>query len=356
MALPAVASGTFGLRAMTGGIRHRVCAWPAATTVTTREASLRGRGWPLGGGPCVPGSTDGPGAVVRAPWCSSSCACSVACCRLSIVEAAHGSAGTRPAGVESGGRMPGASLLDGRAAGQGAPCVRLPAAAPRSHPGSRKRSSGQPDQSDRRAVRGRRACLRGGEERHDQGLHEPDRPDSDVFSDLTTNVQNYWDRGLLGLALDPEPHRTGTAVRVRAVRVRPHPRRAPRPRWGDTCPTPPARHRRLRGQRAAVAFAVSGNASRPGAGPRRGLVPAVPEPLDREPRVRARRRALRRAPATARASTVGTTASWAERRARPTPMNPCGDPPGGTMSPPERRRRPARAGLPDRDGGPPTTR
>jgi glucose/arabinose dehydrogenase len=65
-----------------------------------------------------------------------------------------------------------------------------------------------------------------------------------IFADLRTNVHNFWDRGLLGLALDPEfpsdpwvyvlytyDHVLGSA--------------APPPRWGavgatsDGCPTPP---------------------------------------------------------------------------------------------------------------------
>jgi PKD repeat protein len=65
-----------------------------------------------------------------------------------------------------------------------------------------------------------------------------------VFADLSTNVYNFWDRGLLGLALDPDfpsqpyvyvlytyDHELGSS--------------APAPRWGtpgvlsDPCPTPP---------------------------------------------------------------------------------------------------------------------
>ena len=69
-------------------------------------------------------------------------------------------------------------------------------------------------------------------------------------------------------------------------------------------------------------------------------MPAVPEPLGRQPRVRARRRPLRRAPATARTSTSSTTASAAGRRARGTPKNPCGDPPAAAG---DDRRRPPRA-------------
>ena len=69
-------------------------------------------------------------------------------------------------------------------------------------------------------------------------------PTPDVFADLNANVHNFWDRGLLGMALDPGfpanpyiyvlytyDHELGSA--------------APAPRWGtpgvysDTCPTPP---------------------------------------------------------------------------------------------------------------------
>ena len=57
-----------------------------------------------------------------------------------------------------------------------------------------------------------------------------------TFADLRTNVDNYWDRGLLGMALDP------------AFPVKPYvfvayaydaPPGAVAPRWNDACPTPP---------------------------------------------------------------------------------------------------------------------
>src|SRR5688572_7113781 len=59
-----------------------------------------------------------------------------------------------------------------------------------------------------------------------------------VFADLRTNVHDFWDRGMLGMALAPgfpaDPyvyvlysynHILGDS--------------APAPRWGDSCPTPP---------------------------------------------------------------------------------------------------------------------
>ena len=61
----------------------------------------------------------------------------------------------------------------------------------------------------------------------------------------------------------------------------------------------------------------------PRAGADRGLVPAVSEPFDRLAGLRPRRRPVRDAAATARASTSPTGGRTAA------PLNPCGDPPGG---------------------------
>ncbi|MGH3045349.1 MAG: PQQ-dependent sugar dehydrogenase, partial [Gaiellaceae bacterium] len=65
-----------------------------------------------------------------------------------------------------------------------------------------------------------------------------------LFADLSTNVYNFWDRGLLGLALDPnfpsQPY-----VYVLYTYDHELGRSAPAPRWGtpgvlsDPCPTPP---------------------------------------------------------------------------------------------------------------------
>ena len=55
----------------------------------------------------------------------------------------------------------------------------------------------------------------------------------------------------------------------------------------------------------------------------RRVVPAVLEPLRRRPEVRSRRRALRQRAVTVRASPSPTTGRTAS------PVNPCGDPPGG---------------------------
>jgi len=57
-----------------------------------------------------------------------------------------------------------------------------------------------------------------------------------TFADLRTQVQNYSDRGLLGLAVDPE-FPTNPYVYVSYTHDAPIGGTAPR--WGDTCPNPP---------------------------------------------------------------------------------------------------------------------
>ena len=65
-----------------------------------------------------------------------------------------------------------------------------------------------------------------------------------VFADLKTNVHNAWDRGLLGLAVDPQfPTRPYVYVLYTYDHILGDPN--PAPRWGtagavtDTCPNPP---------------------------------------------------------------------------------------------------------------------
>ena len=63
-------------------------------------------------------------------------------------------------------------------------------------------------------------------------------PSPTVFADLRTNVHNFWDRGLLGLALAPNfPSDPYVYVAYTFNHVLGSPS-AP-PRWPDSCPTPP---------------------------------------------------------------------------------------------------------------------
>ncbi|HEY0637202.1 MAG TPA: PQQ-dependent sugar dehydrogenase [Pseudonocardiaceae bacterium] len=57
-----------------------------------------------------------------------------------------------------------------------------------------------------------------------------------VFADLRPQTQDFWDRGLLGLAVDPQfPARPYVYVNYTYDAVP----GGTSPRWGDTCPTPP---------------------------------------------------------------------------------------------------------------------
>ena len=59
----------------------------------------------------------------------------------------------------------------------------------------------------------------------------------DQFADLSGNVHNFWDRGLLGLALDPA-FTTGRPY-VYVLYTYDAPIGGSPPTWGDACPTPP---------------------------------------------------------------------------------------------------------------------
>lgn len=63
-----------------------------------------------------------------------------------------------------------------------------------------------------------------------------------VFSQLPTNVDNFWDRGLLGIALDPSlTGGSGTGSYVYVLYSYDHilGSASPPPRWNDDCPSPP---------------------------------------------------------------------------------------------------------------------
>src|ERR671917_1709101 len=63
-------------------------------------------------------------------------------------------------------------------------------------------------------------------------------PTPTVFADLSTAVHDFWDRGLLGLALDPDFTNGRPFVYV-LYTYNKDPSNATVPRWPDSCPTPP---------------------------------------------------------------------------------------------------------------------
>ena len=216
------------------------------------------------------------------------------------------------------------------------------------------------------ALRVRRSRLRRREERPHQGLRRASTdPTPTIFADLRTNVHNYWDRGLLG-----------PGARIRTSRRRPtstcstrSTRRAgrARSRAGERQAPPPTAARPRRGRRRRLSvdgapLAPAGGGQRDDghrAGADRGLVPAVPEPLDRRPRLRAGRRALRQR---RRRRQLQRRRLRAVRRDRQRPLEPVRRPArsasGGTQTPPtapraapcaaRASRRPGRAGRPRR--------
>ena len=78
-----------------------------------------------------------------------------------------------------------------------------------------------------------------------------------TFADLRTEVHNYWDRGLLGMALDPDF--PAEAVRLRAV----HPRRADRRHGADLGAAGPDRRRRPARPATAASSAAGCRGSKP---------------------------------------------------------------------------------------------
>ena len=153
-----------------------------------------------------------------------------------------------------------------------------------------------------------------------------------VFADLNVNVYNFWDRGLLGMALDPSfptvpyvyvlytyDHELGSA--------------APAPRWGtpgvysDPCPSPPGP--------TADGCVVSGRLSRLQAA---GNVMTGSEQVLIEDWCQQypshSTGALAFGPDGALYATGGDGASFnfADWGQDGSPLNPCGDPPGGVGS------------------------
>ncbi|GAB3251018.1 PQQ-dependent sugar dehydrogenase [Nocardioides dilutus] len=162
-------------------------------------------------------------------------------------------------------------------------------------------------------------------------------PTPDVFADLNVNVHNFWDRGLLGMALDPgfpaDPyvyvlytydHELGSA--------------APAPRWGtpgvysDPCPTPPGA--------TADGCVVSGRLSRLTAsgntmtGSEQVL---VEDWCQQYPSHSVGSVEFGRSGALYASGGDGASFNFTDWGQDGSPLNPCGDPPGGvgaTLSPP----------------------
>ena len=113
-----------------------------------------------------------------------------------------------------------------------------------------------------------------------------------TFADLSGEVDDYWDRGLLGLALPPN---FPASPYVYVLYAYDAPIAGTAPVWNDGCPTPPGPTTDGCARLGACVTAADQRErhDRQRAGADQRLVPAVPEPLGRHAPVRARRVPLR---------------------------------------------------------------
>ena len=166
------------------------------------------------------------------------------------------------------------------------------------------------------------------------GLHQGLRqrsptPTPTVFADLETEVDDYWDRGLLGLALDP--NFPATPVHLRCSTPTTHRPGGNGAASGTTAARPP----RARRPTAASSAAGSSRIQRPAThdGPQQMLISdwcqQFPSHSIGDLRLRPRRRRC-----TSRGGD-GASFNYADYgqdgggAGSPTPANPCGDPPAG---------------------------
>jgi glucose/arabinose dehydrogenase/PKD repeat protein len=74
-----------------------------------------------------------------------------------------------------------------------------------------------------------------------KAFDQPLDPTPTTVVDLRREVHNFWDRGLLGMALDPRFGEAGAGSRrIWLLYARDGDAEHPPPRWGDQCPEPPA--------------------------------------------------------------------------------------------------------------------
>jgi glucose/arabinose dehydrogenase len=164
-----------------------------------------------------------------------------------------------------------------------------------------------------------------------------------TFADLRTNVDNYWDRGLLGLALDPN---FPTKPYVYVLYTYDAPIGGTAPKWGqpgatsDDCPAPPGA--------TADGCVVSGRLSRLKADPTTDKMVGKEQVLienwcQQYPSHSIGSLAFGSDGALYVSGGEGASFNFVDygqgggSRGSPTPKNPCGDPPGGvgaTLTPP----------------------
>jgi glucose/arabinose dehydrogenase/PKD repeat protein len=143
-------------------------------------------------------------------------------------------------------------------------------------------------------------------------------PTPTVFADLSTSVHDFWDRGLLGLALDPDFTNGRPYVYVLYTYDK-DPSNATVPRWGDGCPTPPGA--------TADGCVVSGRLSRLSAGG--AETPLITDWCQQYPSHSIGDLVFGPGRALYVSAGDGASFNFADYGQDGSPVNPCGDPPGG---------------------------
>ena len=148
-------------------------------------------------------------------------------------------------------------------------------------------------------------------------------PTPTVYADLSTAVHDFWDRGLLGMALDPD-FTNGRPYIYVLYTYNKDPSNPTVPRWGDNCPTPPGA--------TGDGCVVSGRLSRLGPG---GVeTPLITDWCQQYPSHSIGDLVFGPGRALYVSAGDGASFNFADYGQDGDPVNPCGDPPGGTISPP----------------------
>ena len=152
-------------------------------------------------------------------------------------------------------------------------------------------------------------------------------PTPTVYADLRTKVHDFWDRGLLGLALDPGFTTGRPFVYVLYAYDHVLGDGAAPPRWGDGCPTPPGA--------TADGCVISGRLSRLNASGTEQVL--IEDWCQQYPSHSLGSLAFGADGALYVSSGDGASFNFADYGQDGSPLNPCGDPPGGVgaaMTPP----------------------
>ncbi len=149
-------------------------------------------------------------------------------------------------------------------------------------------------------------------------------PTASIYADLRIKVHNFWDRGLLGMVLDPQF--TSGRPFVYVLYTHDAAIGGTAPRWGDACPTPPGPQ--------ADGCVVSGRLSRLSGGTEQVL---IEDWCQQYASHSIGTLAFGTDGALYVSAGDGASFDFADYGQDGSPVNPCGDPPGGvggSMTPP----------------------